>query len=53
MKRFFTYLIAFLPIVYLLIRLFIIDDVNDPIKYIYTITGVSATVILFVSILIS
>jgi len=53
MKRFFIYLIAFLPIVYLLIRLFIIDDVNDPIKYIYTITGVSATVILFISILIS
>ena len=47
------YLIAFLPIVYLLIRLFIIDDVNDPIKYIYTITGVSATVILFISIIIS
>ena len=53
MKRFFIYLIAFLPIVYLLIRLFIIDDVTDPIKYIYTITGVSATVILFISILIS
>ena len=53
MKRFFIYLTAFLPIVYLLIRLFIIDDVNDPIKYIYTITGVSATVILFISIIIS
>lgn len=53
MKRSFIYLIAFLPIVYLLIRLFIIDDVNDPIKYIYTITGVSATVILFISIIIS
>ena len=53
MKRFFIYLIAFLPIVYLLIRLFIIDDVTDPIKYIYTITGVSATVILFISIIIS
>ena len=53
MKRFFIYLIAFLPIVYLLIRLFIIDDVNDPIKYIYTITGVSAIVILFISIIIS
>ena len=53
MKRFFLYLTAFLPIVYLLIRLFIIDDVNDPIKYIYTITGASATVILFISILIS
>lgn len=53
MKRFFIYLIAFLPIVYLLLRLFIFDDVSDPIKYIYTITGVSATVILFISILIS
>ena len=53
MKRFFIYLIAFLPIVYLLIRLFIIDDVTDPIKYIYTITGVGATVILFISIIIS
>ena len=53
MKRFFIYVIAFLPIVYLLIRLFVIDDVNDPIKYIYTITGASATVILFISILIS
>ena len=53
MKRFFIYLIAFLPIVYLLIRLFIFDDINDPIKYIYTITGVSATIILFISIIIS
>ena len=53
MKRFFLYLVAFLPLVYLLIRLFVIDDVNDPIKYIYTITGASATVILFISILIS
>ena len=53
MKRFFIYFTAFLPIVYLLIRLFVIDDVNDPIKYIYTITGVSATVILFISISIS
>ncbi len=53
MKRILIYLIAFLPIVYLLIRLFIIDDVNDPIKYIYTITGASATVILFLSITIS
>ena len=53
MKRFFIYQIAFLPIVYLLLRLFVLDDVSDPIKYIYTITGVSATVILFISIIIS
>ena len=53
MKRFFIYFTAFLPLGYLLIRLFVINDVNDPIKYIYTITGVSATVILFISISIS
>ncbi len=53
MKKFFIYVLAFLPIVYLLIRLFIINDVNDPIKYIYTITGGSATIILFISIVIS
>jgi methionine sulfoxide reductase heme-binding subunit len=53
MKRFFIYLISLLPLFYLLTRLFIFDDVNDPIKYIYTITGVGATVILFFSITIS
>ena len=53
MKRFFIYLIAVLPLFYLLTRLFILDDVNDPIKYIYTITGASATVIVFFSITIS
>ncbi len=53
MLRFFIYFMAFLPIVYLLSRLFIFDDVNDPIKYIYTITGAMATVILFFSIIIS
>ncbi len=53
MKRLFLYFITFSPLVYLLIRLFILDDVNDPIKYIYTITGASATVILFFSITIS
>jgi methionine sulfoxide reductase heme-binding subunit len=53
MKRFFIYLITLLPLVYLVIRLFVLDDVNDPIKYIYTITGASATVILFFTIIIS
>ena len=53
MKRFFIYLIALLPIGYFLIRLTIFDDIHDPIKYIYTITGVSATLILFFSIIIS
>ena len=53
MKRLLIYLIAFLPFFYLLTRLFIIDDVNDPIKYIYTITGASSTVIVFFTITIS
>ena len=53
MKRLLLYLISLAPLVYLLTRLFIIDDVNDPIKYIYTITGATATVIVFFSITIS
>lgn len=46
-------LLLLAPIVYLLVRLFILEDVNDPIKYIYTLTGVSATVILFITITFS
>ena len=53
MKRLVIYLVTFLPLVYLSTRLFIFENVNDPIKYIYTITGVTATVILFFSIIIS
>ena len=53
MKRLLIYLITLSPLVYLLTRLFILDDVNDPIKYIYTITGATATVIVFFSITIS
>jgi sulfoxide reductase heme-binding subunit YedZ len=53
MKRLFIYLITLSPLVYLLTRLFILDDVNDPIKYIYTITGATATVIVFFTIIIS
>ncbi|GGD32899.1 hypothetical protein GCM10012288_03530 [Malaciobacter pacificus] len=46
-------LVLLTPLLYLLVRLFIFEDVNDPIKYIYTLTGVSATVILFISITFS
>ncbi len=53
MKRVFIYLIALLPIGYFLTKLLIFDDIHDPIKYVYTITGVSATIILFFSIIIS
>jgi sulfoxide reductase heme-binding subunit YedZ len=41
------------PLVLLSTQLLILENVVDPIKYIYTVTGVSATVILFISILIS
>lgn len=53
MVRFFIYLLSLAPLVYLNIRLFVFDNVNDPIKYIYTITGGTATVILFFTISIS
>lgn len=41
------FIILLLPLVYLLSKLFIFQDVNDPIKYIYSITGTAAIVILF------
>lgn len=53
MKTILLNLILSLPFVYLLVKLFIIDDVNDPIKYIYTISGSSATIILLFTITIS
>lgn len=52
MKRVIIYLILLSPLLLLLTELFIIE-VNDPIKYIYTISGISATVILFFTIIIS
>ena len=53
MKRLYIYLIMLSPLVLLSTQLLILENVVDPIKYIYTVTGVSATVILFISILIS
>lgn len=53
MVRFFIYLLSLAPLIYLNVNLFIFDNVNDPIKYIYTITGGTATLILFFTILIS
>lgn len=53
MVRFFIYLLSLAPLIYLNIRLFVFDNVNDPIKYIYTITGATATLILFLTISIS
>lgn len=52
MKRLFIHLLLILPLLYLLVQLFVFE-VNDPVKYIYTLSGISATVILFFSITIS
>ena len=52
MKRSIIHLLMISPLVLLLIELFVLE-VNDPIKYIYTVTGVASTVILFFSITIS
>jgi len=53
MKRILLFIIILLPLGFSLYELFILQNVKDPIKYIYTFTGVSATVILFASISIS
>ncbi len=53
MKRILLFLSLLSPLLYLCFQLFIIENIKDPIKYIYTITGVSATVILFGTILLS
>lgn len=52
MKRLTIHLLLLSPLVFLLAQLFIFE-VNDPIKYIYIVSGITATVILFFSITIS
>lgn len=39
--------VAFLPLVYMLLELFVFQNASDPIKYIYSITGTAAITILF------
>ena len=53
MKRFLIYLIMLMPLVLLSAQVLVFENVVDPIKYIYTVTGATATVILFISISIS
>ena len=53
MKRVLLFIILLIPLGYLSFELFIIEDVKDPIKYIYTVTGATATVILFTTISLS
>ena len=53
MKRVLLFVFFLLPLFYALVELFILENVQDPIKYIYTFTGVSAAVILFATISLS
>lgn len=53
MKRFLIFIVLLLPFLFGLYELFILANVKDPIKYIYTLSGVTSTVILFISIYIS
>lgn len=53
MKRVLLFIILLLPLTFASYELFLVQDVKDPIKYIYTITGATATVILFASITLS
>lgn len=53
MKKILLFIAFLIPLGYLSFELFILQDVNDPIKYIYTVTGSTATIILFLTILLS
>ena len=45
--------VLFLPFVYLVYEVLILQELNDPIKHIFTFTGVSSIVLILVSVLIS
>ena len=49
MKYFFIFALLLAPLVFLFVKLFIIE-VNDPIKYIFSISGATAIVLLLISI---
>ena len=53
MKKVFLSILLLLPFSFFSYELFILENVKDPIKYIYTVTGATATVILFATITIT
>ncbi|CAI8234494.1 MAG: Protein-methionine-sulfoxide reductase heme-binding subunit MsrQ [Arcobacter lacus] len=53
MKKILLIIALFLPALYLTYEILIVQNINDPIKYIYTFTGVSAIVLILASVLIS
>jgi len=50
MKRFLLIFLLLFPFFFIIYEVFFIKNVIDPIKYIYTYTGISATVLLFVTV---
>ncbi len=53
MKKFLLILGFLIPFFYLTYEIMVLQNINDPIKYIYTFTGVSAIVFILASIIIS
>jgi sulfoxide reductase heme-binding subunit YedZ len=53
MKKIVLNIVLLLPVFYTLFEIFILEIINEPVKYIYTISGVVATCILFFTIVIS
>ena len=53
MKRLLLYTILLIPLAVLALQILVFENVIEPIKYIYTVTGATATIILFFSITIS
>ncbi len=52
MKYFFIFALLLSPLIFLFVKLFFIE-VNDPIKYIFSISGATAIILLLISISIS
>ena len=53
MKRLLIYTLLLAPLFLMIIRILILEDITEPVKYIYIVTGSSAIVILFITICIS
>lgn len=53
MKKVLLFIALLIPLFFAVFELFILQNVKDPIKYIYTMTGATATIILFITITIS
>lgn len=53
MKQLLIYFLLSIPLLVLNLQILVFENVVDPIKYIYTVTGATATVILYFSITIS